>query len=248
VIVYRHPGLEGLEIWQGLSRHATLHQLHHDKPAYFAALNDFLHRLRDGAAASAAGDPLDAAAGFDGLLLTGGDALAASPSITLPHRVASPGPFAARAGAEAVWREFGWRHPVAIDLGQSRLKAYTPQTNRIVERDPALLPFGANALDLPLARRRLRHFVAQALPASFDGAVLAIPCRLSANGDAEPCTYPGLSGAMAPLFAELFGGAPWVLMNDAVLAARGFPPPPGRKLLTVTLGFGAGAAVWDNRR
>ncbi len=248
MIVYRHPRLQGLEIWQGLSRHATLDQLHNDKPAYFAALNDFLHRLRDGAAATAAGDLLDAAAGFDDLVLTGGDALAASPAITLPHRVAPHGAFAARAGAEAVWREFGWRHPVAIDLGQSRLKAYTTQNSRTVERDPSLLPFGPDALDAPLARLRLRHFVAQALPASFDGAVLAIPCRLSANGDAEPCTYPGLSGAMAPLFAELFGATPWVLMNDAVLAARGYPPAPGRKALTVTLGFGAGAAVWDNRR
>jgi hypothetical protein len=248
VIVYQHPDLHGLEIWQGLARHATLDQLHNDKPAYFAALDEFLHRLRNGSAATAGGDPLHAATGFDDLILTGGDAAAASPWITLAHRVESPGPFAARAGAEALWREFGWRNPVAVDLGQSRMKTITPTANLTIERDPGLLPFGRDSLAAPAARRQLRQFVAQGLPVVFDGAVIALPCRISASGEAEPCTYPGLYGAIEPLFGELLGAVPWVVVNDAVLAARGYPPPAGRKSLTVTLGFGAGAAIWANRR
>jgi predicted NBD/HSP70 family sugar kinase len=47
-----------------------------------------------------------------------------------------------------------------------------------------------------------------------------------------------------PIFSELFD-CPWVVLNDAVLAAVGFPPKAREKTLVVTLGFGIGGALWE---
>jgi len=243
VILYRHPGLQGLEIWQGLAQHSTLYQLRDDRPAYFAGLSEFLARLHAGEAETAGGDSLGAAAGFARLILTGGDAAAASPLIDWPHVVADAGPFAARRGAEAVWREFGWRRPSAIDLGQSRLKLITPGGGECFERE---LPFGHAALEAETGRTRLRDWIRRAIPGGCDGVVLALPVALSADGVAAPSTYPGLSGPVEPLFSSLFADVPWAVVNDAVLAARGYPPAFREKTLVLTLGFGVGAAIWHS--
>jgi hypothetical protein len=47
-----------------------------------------------------------------------------------------------------------------------------------------------------------------------------------------------------PIFSSLFS-APWVVLNDAVLAALGFPPKRPEKTLVLTLGFGVGGALWE---
>ena len=240
MIVYRHPGLQGLEIWRGLARSATLDQLRDDKPAYRAALAAFLFDLQAGTARTADSNDLSAAAGFDRLTVTGGDAC----SLGWPGEVIIPGPYGARAGAEALWREFGWRRPAAIDLGQTRLKLFTPEASLCLERDEAALPFGRYALEPELGRARLREFVAAAIPPDCDGVLLALPAAIRADGSAEPCSYPGLFGPLAPVFGALFEGRGWTVCNDSVLAARGYPPPAGEKSLVLTIGFGVGAAVW----
>lgn len=241
--VYEHPGLQGLEIWHGIARHSTLFQLRDDKPAYFAGLSEFLKKLHAGTAETAEGNPL-AAANFKKLLLTGGDAEAASAILEWPHELVNPGPFAARAGAEAVWRELGWKRPLAIDLGQTRLKIFTPETSTFIERDETLLPFGKDSLDPKLGRARLRDFIRQALIPDRDGILLALPAAITAAGVAEPSTYPGLFGPVEPLFEPLFPNTPWTVSNDAILAARGHPPAGREKTLVITLGFGVGAALW----
>jgi predicted NBD/HSP70 family sugar kinase len=73
--------------------------------------------------------------------------------------------------------------------------------------------------------------------------VLALPVALDSVGLAQPSTYPGLYGPVEPLFSELFE-CPWVVVNDAVLAAVGFRPETREKTLVVTLGFGLGGALW----
>jgi hypothetical protein len=243
VLLYRHPGLQGLEIWHGLARHTALYQLRDDKPAYFAGLSEFLARLHAGTAETAGGNPLGVAAGFARLILTGGEAAAASPFIDWPHEVADAGPFAARRGAQAVWRELGWQRPAAIDLGQSRLKVITPGGGKCFERH---LPFGHNALDAETGRARLGEWIRRAIPSGCDGVVLALPVALDGDGVASPSTYPGLSGPVEPLFSPLFPAMHWAVVNDAVLAARGYPPPDEQKTLVLTLGFGVGAAVWHS--
>jgi len=245
VIVYRHPGLSGLEIWHGLAGVATLDQLRHDKAAYFAALSGFLDRLHAGTAATADGDNLSAAIGFEQLLLAGGDAAEASVYATRPHRIAAAGPFAARAGAEAVWAELGWQNPVAIDLGQTRMKVITATSSTCLERDEAWLPFGRDALPPETGRARLQEWVRQALPPNPGGVLLGLPTAINPNGVAEAATYPGLFGSLEPIFADLFPGIPWAVCNDAVLTARGFPPANRQKTLLLTLGFGIGAAIWE---
>lgn len=242
--IYRHPGLRGLEIWHGLVRHTSLFQLRGDRAAYYAGLDRFLAELHAGTAATAGGDDLRPAAGFDRLLLAGGDAVEAARYLTWPNELAAPGPFAARAGVHAVWAEYGWRRPLAIDLGQSRLKWYLPDRYGFIDRDPTQLPHGGHALDPETGRARLRDFLHRALVPGCDGVLLALPTAIGDDGVAESATYPGLYGSLEPVFQPLFGSTPWVAVNDAVLTARGFSPPPGVRSLMVTLGFGAGAALW----
>jgi len=244
VRIYQHPSLQGLEIWHGLARHSTLYQLRADKPAYFTGLAEFLKCLHAGTATTAEGNSLDIAAGFQELILTGGDAEEASPYLDFPHHSVHPGPFAARAGAEAVWREFGWRNPLAIDLGQSRLKYFTQHSSGVIERDEMSLPFGRDALSPELGRARLRDFMRQALTLDHDGVLLALPTAITPDGVAGSSTYPGLFGPIAPLFQPLFPNTSWAVCNDAVLAARGYSPLPRKKTLVLTLGFGVGAALW----
>jgi hypothetical protein len=244
VRVYHHPGLRGLEIWHGLAGCTTLDQLRTDKTAYFAALDRFLRELHAGCAKTATGTSLAAAAGFERLILTGGDAAAASAVLTWPHLLADAGPYAARAGAEAVWRECGWRNPLAIDLGQTRIKVFTAFTSEWHERDETVFPFGAGAVPAELGRGRLREWIRSFLGSDHDGVLLALPNAVDGNGHAESSTYPGLFGDVEEIFGKLFPGTEWVVCNDAVLAARGYPPLAGEKTLSLTLGFGVGAALW----
>lgn len=239
-----HPHLQGLEVWQGIARHATLYQLRHNKSVYFAALDEFLAELHAGRAQTAAGDPLTSAAGFKRLLLAGGDATEAATVLRWPHEVAAAGPFALRAGAEAIWREQGWKEPIAIDLGQTRLKILTPHSNHAVERDETHLPYGRAALPEAVGRARLREWLRAQLPMAFDGVLLALPNAIGPDGAAESSTYPGLFGPVEPIFQSLFGDAPVIYGNDAILTARGYPPPTCEKTLLLTLGFGVGAALW----
>lgn len=225
----------GLEIWHGLARHTTLYQLRDDKPAYLAGLAEFLERLHAGTAENADGEQMDRAAGFSELVVAGGEAAA----LAFPHRLLPPDPFCARPGAEAIWAEFGWQRPIAIDLGQTQMKLMTPSAALVFPRQ---LPYGRTALPEAEGRERLRAFVGEALAAAgpCDGVVVGLPNRISADGVAEASTYPGLYG---PLEA-VFGKVDWVVVNDAVLTARGYPPASGTKRLVITMGFGVGAALW----
>lgn len=246
--LYRYPELTGVEVWQGLARHTTLDQLRHDKAAYFAGLDEFLGQLHAGTARTAAEDPLLSATGFRRLYLAGGDAAEASVALRWPNELVAPGAFALRAGAEAIWQEQGWRNPVAIDLGQTRMKILTPDGEHAIERDEAWLPFGRAALHESIGRARLREWLRVNLPAAFDGVLLALPNAMDAAGNAESSTYPGLHGPVEPIFHGLFAEAPVLFGNDAILTARGYPPPAGEKTLLLTLGFGIGAALWHAER
>jgi hypothetical protein len=207
--------LLGLELWDGLVNGTPLHE----NPA---GLQEFLHHLRAGTAQTASRKPLVEAAGFQKLILTGGDAT----PLGWPGEVVIPGPYAARPGAEIVWAEHGWRNPAAIDLGQSRVKWFTRDDQGTIER----------------AGRHFRDLIHEALPANYDGLLLALPTAIDANGNAEGCTYEGLHGPIESLFADL--QQPWVARNDALLTARGHPPATNEKTLILTIGFGVGAAIW----
>jgi hypothetical protein len=253
MIVYQHPGLAGLELWQGMSGHATLFDLRDDKPAYFRGLRDFLEQLRRGDARSREEHDERAfgrAIGFDDVVFCGGEAdhplLAESMNgASFPHQVGAAGPYSASAGAACIFREMIWMRGLALDLGQSRLKVISAQRCREIPRDTFMLPLGALSLEASRGIARLRYMLDRGLMTvrDADGVVLGLPVALDAAGVARPSTYPGLYGPVQPLFADLFS-TPWVVVNDAVLAARGFPPPAGRKRLVVTLGFGIGGALW----
>lgn len=212
--VYQYPGLQGLEIWNSRVGDTTLDQLRENKPALYKALDKLLTQIR-----------------FEHLILTGGEAANASPYIHHKHELR---PHAARQGAEAIWVEEGWRNPVALDLGQTALKWYTPTNSGVIPRQ---LPHGPHALPPEIAQARLRDFLRPAIPQNIDGAILALPCAITPEGEAEPSTYPGLYGPVEPIFAELFPKVPWLVINDAVLAARA-----AENALVLTLGYGIGAA------
>jgi hypothetical protein len=207
--------LHGLEIWDGLVNGTPLHQ----DPS---GLPEFLRQLHAGTARTASGKPLEIAAAFQNLILTGGGAA----PLGWPGERVVPGPYAIRPGAEIVWAEQVWQRPAAIDLGQSRVKWLTPDAQGGIERN------GRPFLDL----------IHEALPPDCDGLLLALPTAIDKHGNAEGCTYDGLRGPLAPLFAGL--PVPWIAWNDAMLTARGYPPANDESTLVLTIGFGIGAAIW----
>lgn len=266
MIVFHEPGLCGLELWRGIARGVSLFELRERKEEYFAGLREFLVRLHlgeaeaDDARETAA---LRHAAGFVRAILCGGEALhpLLAPSLrarwsgrpptsrgALPFEIEidNGGIYAARRGALRLFESMGWRRGVALDLGQLQLKVMTADAHWSVSRDESLLPFGAHAIDCARGRARLRDLLRQGLSPLEecpDGIVLALPVALTQQGVAQPATYPGLLGPVEPIFAELFE-CPWVVVNDAVLAAVGFQPRAREKTLVVTLGFGIGGALW----
>lgn len=256
VTIYHDPRLSGLELWRGMARGVRLDQLRDSRSEYFQGLREFLVCLHRGEAA--ADDPRETAAlrhaaGFSRAVLCGGDAAhPALPTILcaggLPFciEIDASGPYAAWRGAMHIFQSMEWRRGVALDLGQTGLKVMSPSGNWTVPRDAALVPLGAGALSPATGRARLRSLIREGLsrvaePA--DGIVLALPVALDSGGVAQPASYPGLFGPVQPIFAGLFD-CPSVLLNDAVLAALGFPPGQRGKTLVVTLGFGIGGALW----
>jgi hypothetical protein len=252
LILYSKPGLQGVEIWHGIARRAPLYQLRNDKRAYFAGLRQFLEDLQDGRACVEDDEDLRAlecASGFDEVLFCGGEA--AHPSLTDAMNAApfdwSLGPsgaFAAREGAMTICAELGWLSFVALDLGQTQLKVMARSYAEVMPR-PDTLPFGARSLPAEAGRVHLRAFLREALRPfpDVDGVLLGLPNAITPFFEARSATYPGLFGPIEPIFDELFS-CEWAVVNDAVMAARGFEPAPGRKRLVVTLGFGVGGAVW----
>jgi hypothetical protein len=249
-------------LWHGIARGSSLDQLRGDKAAYFCGLREFLVRLHHGRAESKdASDTqgLRVAAGFRQVVFCGGEAahrdlartLAEEP-LPFSYAINRAGIYAARAGALAVFEEMGWRRGIALDLGQVQLKVITTAGECCLARDEALLPYGARAIDSALGVKRLREMIDQGLQLGqrmrntpADGVVLGLPVAINEKGNARPASYPGLEGRIERIFAEVFAPTPWVVMNDAVLAARGFPPAHKEKKLVVTLGFGAGGALWE---
>lgn len=261
MIVYRKPGLAGLEIWHGLTADGDpLYLLRDSRPKYFEALCEFLERLHQGVAHTEEGrdgPALARAAGFQRAILCGGDAL--DPRLvpvlyrrSLPFQVTIDrgGPFSARPGAALIAGEMGWRRWVALDLGQTQLKAMTSSENWILPRDLSILPRGSRSTGgaAPVAiRAMLQDGFARARGATVepvDGVILALPSEIAPNGNVEASSYPGLQGPVEELTAGLFDAA-GVVVNDAVLAARGFPPADGAKTLVVTMGHGVGGAIWE---
>ena len=257
MIVYEEPGLCSLELWRGVAEGASLYQLRHRKAEYFRGLREFLLRLHAGQAGvddARETEALRQAAGFARVIVSGGEALhpalepvLCAPALPFDVRIDRGGMYAGKPGAVRIFQSMQWRHGVALDLGQLQLKVMTPARNCCLPRDESLLPFGAQALDSTIGRERLRAFLQQGLSRVAeppDGIALALPVALNRDGVAQPSTYPGLFGPVEPIFSGLFD-CPWVVLNDAVLAALGFQPEARKKTLVVTLGFGIGGALWD---
>jgi hypothetical protein len=234
-MVYDVPGLGGIELWRGIARGATLFALRERKQEYFEGLREFLVRLHRGEAAAdddRETEALRKAAGFARAVFCGGEAahpllepILRAGALPFAIEIDTSGPYAARRGALEVSKTMGWRRAVALDLGQSHLKIMTAGGNSSVPRDTSLLPFGAHAIDAAIGRARLRSLIQEGLSRveTPDGIVLALPVALDRDGVAQPATYPGLFGPVEPIFSDLFN-CPWVVLNDAVLAAIGFPP------------------------
>lgn len=255
------PGLTGLEIWHGMPQDKPFPVLRESKNEYFTALRDFLLRLHEGTAVTI--DPADTLAlqqakDFRLAIFCGGEAQ--HPSLRailqakeLPFSISidESGEFVGHRGAQEIFDTMRWRNGVALDLGQTQLKVMTACGSTCIPRDLRQLPLGAHALSAETGRLRLRTLIEDGLrcgrkltPQPPEGIVLALPVALDHNGIAQSATYPGLFGPVEPIFSDVFLKLPWIVLNDAVLAALAFRQPP-EKTLVVTLGFGIGGALWE---
>jgi hypothetical protein len=255
--VYEEVGLSALELWHGIVDGQVIADMPVSSRSYFEALCSLLCHVHQGVAAT--NDEQDTAtlrraANFQRVILCGGDAQNPTLESVLNERqvaftweIDRTGIFAAQRGAVRIFSRLGWSNGVALDLGQTNLKVITKSGNYTVPRDLQRLPLGANALDEATGRARLRLLLGdtmQRFAAESDGVVLGLPVALDREGVARAASYPGLVGEVIPWLHDLFPPGS-VLLNDALLAAAGFPPPLPQKTLVLTLGFGIGGALWD---
>ncbi len=143
------------------------------------------------------------------------------------YEVDGAGVFAARGGVRRVAEELGWARFLGVDVGQTQWKICRAREERVAPR-------------VEDWRGVLRAVIREA---KAEGVVLGLPVEIDDADVARPSTYEGMSGPVAEIFAGFEG--PMVVMNDAVLAALGYAPREGERLLVVTLGYGAGAALWE---
>ena len=249
----------GIEIWNGLCGERSLFELRNNKFEYFAALYEFLNNLRIKKAISRKEEEMQnyyLAQDFDEIVFCGGESshpllkerysnIEKSYTVTF----SSHGIFSAWLGAEAISKTLEWRNPWLIDLGQYQLKIASKNNSVSFLRDLKLLPYRQSVSSVCSDISSVQQFIKSSL-ADFekkensepDGIVLGLPVAINDDGIASSCTYCGLSGDLGGMLNDLVK-APVVYLNDAVLAALGFPPEDNKKRLVVTLGHGVGAAI-----
>lgn len=257
---YSKNKLIGLEIWHGCANNCRLFDLRENKEKYFIGLKNFLLELQKGTAETASPEDtkaLKSAVGFTHLICCGGEVenkifRELFSADDLPFSVDfGDTVFCSTAGAAAIFDEYKINNGITLDLGQSQLKIITPEKSCTLSRDEKILPFGRNALPAHLGREYLRNFLQEGMSIGVDilgrqpdGWLLGLPVSISAGGFADSSTYPGLYGDIEELFSDLFQEEV-IVINDAVLCARGYLPTRGMKQLVITLGFGVGAALWN---
>ncbi|MBI3099071.1 MAG: hypothetical protein HYY93_12640 [Planctomycetes bacterium] len=254
--------LKPLEIWDMEVKRGLLWQNRDDLPAALDMIRRGEPRYRWSRTDSGA------AAGFDGLFVLGRgvDRHVFQSFVREPHdyrirlhrrnwRVLMQ-----KAGARLLAR-LGHSSGHILDFGQSVLKCLRWRNGRPLEwralrRDGRALPHlqhGTVDEDIDEARGRLVHAAASFIrdagpPESVGGCfVFALPCELDDDGIPGPCSYAGLEGYRDFVrdVLEAAGvklGTAYV-MNDAELAALASPGRLGKRVLTITMGYGIGACL-----
>lgn len=253
------PRVRPLEIWDLLTAAGPLHSCRW-RPDYPLLLAEALKAIRAGNARRWSGEAI--LAPFEALVVSGGGLLEVGVRSALetrfPGSLFFPNPvFAAGPGGWAILRRLG-KSGLIADVGQTALKVIQGTDRSLYPRDWRALP-GAEevtAAERQQQRHALRSFVASALRNHAeprpDAVVLALPCDFP-GGVPGACSYAGLEGD-ADFVAEVLAqaglaGVRCVVLNDAVLAALSarelFAGQLPERTLTVTLGFGVGAALLE---
>lgn len=147
-----------------------------------------------------------------------------------------------------------------VDVGQTSLKLADADGVACLERDLLAAPHRDETT--PAAQRVARvatiHFLGKAIARHVRGRplVLALPCEVSDDGVVAGCTYCW-KRSDATLLRELadVAAVDWEtlrVLNDAELAAVGAQldcnVPADRLTLSLTIGFGVGAALLEKSR
>jgi hypothetical protein len=153
--------------------------------------------------------------------------------------------------------------PLSVDVGQTSIKAASPEHLRVTERDTGAMPRLFIGMVRPADGHHITaavHFIAeavrtgaQALAQPVDALCLALPCSLDDALAPGGCTYGWES--RASLVTEILGASGLTanrgtvrVLNDAELAAEAARRDPriiGPRVLCLTLGFGPGGALLE---
>jgi hypothetical protein len=186
---------------------------------------------------------------------------AAEASLPCPIYVAREPRFAAVHAGLRLLEDLRPTSPLAVDVGQTSIKAVSPTHLLITERDTVVLPRLFIGMPRPADGHHVTAAVrfiaealrtaAQALAQPVDALCLALPCSLDDSLAPGGCTYGWES--RASLVTDILGASGLTtsqgtvrVLNDAELtaeAARRDDRVPGPRVLCLTLGFGPGGAL-----
>tara|TARA_B110001454_G_scaffold219179_1_gene250771 strand:- start:58389 stop:59129 length:741 start_codon:yes stop_codon:yes gene_type:complete len=243
--LYEHPKLRPLEIWHGQTSQGSLFKVAED---YLdLALFEFLSKLYRGTATvlyESDQSALVHAKNFKTLYLAGGKA-----QLIFKKLANTDLPFDIKLIEDLTCL---YAYDVTIDWGQTTIKCYTPKGKQVWQRDLNQFPIRCSTSPQNISntdskikiRNQFSKLLGQSSPKKIG---LALPLKMDHQLNAEPSTYEGLEGNLKNLFAGITN-ADIEFMNDAVLTARQIYEQnhlvPGKSLI-VTLGYGVGAALWD---
>lgn len=256
-----------LEIWDCVTKDGSLWDSKQGDN-FPEILRDTLENIRSGSAKTLSNLFIsESSSDFDSIFIAGGDAQSPALIQTLSTMgvpiIASRDPlFSGECGGESILKDNGLEG-VIVDVGQTQIKISINGRRSLFRRDLDKLPIRdkeQQLLDLKNASS-LQDFVSQSIIQSIGNKnspaalVLALPCWISAKGKLGGSSYIGMRDNKVLVdeivkFSSL-NDSPIFLLNDAELTAHSAISNKKvsryKRTIIITLGFGVGAAILENK-
>jgi hypothetical protein len=256
-----------LDIWDCVTKDGSLWDSKQGEN-FPEILRDTLENIRSGSAKTLSNHVIPKVShDFDSIFIAGGGAQSSVLTQTLstigvPIIVSRDPVFSGECGGESILKHNDLEG-VIVDVGQTQIKISINGRRSLFQRDLDKLPIRDKKQKLFDAKNasNLQNFISQSIiqssgnKSSPEAMVLALPCWISDKGKLGGSSYIGMKDNKV-LVDEIvkssgLNDSPIFLLNDAELTAHSaiYNEKVSRykRTIIITLGFGVGAAILENK-